>query len=171
MFNYKKCIQFLFVFLFVSSCFSAEDYYELQGKRTVAGFERYLDSLPVSDGVVLHEEAKRLLTKHFKSETSKKQKRMVGALTTSHASFDESKVALRNKWAEMYEKDHWPQFDHQNKHAHHIIPQIYGGPNKWWNLWPLTPKQYSDVHCNEDGEGFILFPSACGGRAQVTYQG
>lgn len=172
MFKYKNCLRFLFVFLFVSPCFSAEGFYELEGDRSVAVFTRYLDSLPVSDDVELLEGARETLVSHFTLKASVKQRRMVDALTVSHVSFDGGKAALRNKWAEMYGKDHWPRFNHQNKHAHHIIPQIYGGPNKWWNLWPLTPKQHSDIHCS--GDGLNLFPTACGGgvkREQVAYQG
>lgn len=46
--------------------------------------------------------------------------------------------------------------------AHHIIPQSHGGPNLWWNLWPLTTTTHNELH--KAGACCALFPKSCGDR-------
>jgi len=47
---------------------------------------------------------------------------------------------------------------HRRLEAHHIVPLGYNGPNKWWNIYPLTIKEHTGkngIHSSDEAQAWF----------------
>jgi len=70
------------------------------------------------------------------------------ALGLSQKDFVEKQELLKQSWADNVKKE-WPTFVENEVAAscevYSILPLVYGGPNEWWNVMPVTSAQHDEV--------------------------
>jgi hypothetical protein len=152
--NFKRIIFYFFISVFVSFPVFSGD------------FNQYLDNdLDGKSGYYMSGNTKRRLRSYHLNDS----KPIYGAaLDSKHDNFDDNKNNLIEKW-EKYSEMGWPVYNVATNNrnigdkydAHHIIPQSHNGPNKWWNLFPLTNAEHHQVHSNGTNCS-LLFPGSRG---------
>lgn len=155
-----KILSVFFVLFFAFNSFAIEDY--LTELESVSKRE-----IPAS--------SKKILRKHLREHDLTE---IDGeSLEISHANFNRRRPSIIETWEENTAQKWLSYKEPVNcvidetticKHtgwkydAHHIIPQSYGGPNEWWNVFPLTARQHNKIH--KSGKCCEFFPKSCGIR-------
>ncbi len=157
----KTIVLLMFVKLvFASSC--ASQYVILKESRITCSltFKLYLNEMKEMSSIDFIPGHKCLLVNKFQRVRQVKQMER-SYLDKSNNFFKKNRYKIIKTWENQYTIQ-WPTCAEEEIHAHHIIPQIYGGPNVWWNLWPLTATKHRHQHCGET-LCYRLFPDARGG--------
>ncbi len=127
----------------------------LLGQFTKSDFDEYctvlLQKVRASEGKVngnngAWQKAKEHLWKHIIEHSHLINRNYImDCLSINYRAGDLS-ASVKKNWAKHYlgDENAWPY----GTHAHHIIPKMYGGPNTWWNIMPLTQQYHTG---EEDG--------------------
>ncbi len=152
--NWKKFSPLLYVV--IVALFLADAY-----AGRLQTFDSYLGQLDYASGSKIPVKVRAHLVKVHKDKTYGAQKVSAKALEASHQDFNNHKNTLIKDWEQAMGRS-WPTYTvktecvtngtcitkkkGQRYDAHHIIPQSYKGPNKWWNLIPLDVRRHNLIH-------------------------
>jgi hypothetical protein len=124
-------------------------------------FIDYLEQIETISGYDIPENQRSVLINYYDSDEYDATPISPNLLDQSHNTFSNSRKALIKEWEEETGYN-WSKYNHITKcvvnnsckkkqegwnyDAHHIIPQSHGGPNEWWNLYPLDERDHNLIH-------------------------
>ncbi|MGA8942119.1 MAG: hypothetical protein WB502_05290 [Thermoactinomyces sp.] len=132
--------------------------------------DNYLSDIEQQTGVKIGERQKQLIMEHMNNNTYTKLSKREA--TRKRARFDNMRDELIEEW-ERETGQRWPRHTEpyytrtgklykrvgQKYDAHHIIENIYNGPDEWWNIHPARyPDQHQGGIHRSGAPGKEIFP-------------